>query len=135
MSATVATAATPPPPVDTGPRKGGRPTDVPGQWRCRQVKIRLTIAEETQLKAMAGAAGLQLATFVRKRAMGNPVVPPRAKADASMLHELNAVGNNLNQIAHHLNAGRGGERVRVLDATLRDLRHTLAAVAAAYAEE
>lgn len=117
------------------PNRGGRPTDVPGQWRCRQVKIRLTIPEETELKAMARTAGLQLATFVRKRALGNPVTPPRAVADATMLHELNAIGNNLNQLAHHLNAGRDGDGVRSLDATLDELRRALEAVTNRYLED
>lgn len=135
MSPEAATTSRQTEPGTSANARGGRPTDVPGQWRCRQVKIRLTIAEETQLKTMARTAGLQLATFVRKRAMGNPVVPPRAVADAAMLHELNAIGNNLNQLTHHLNAGRDGDRVRSLEATLDELHRALAAVTDRYLED
>ena len=73
-----------------------------------QVKMRFTVAEEAELQTMARAAGFSVAAFVRKRAMGIPVVPPRANGRRRS-HELNRVGNNLNQIAHHLNAGRDGE--------------------------
>ena len=92
--------------------------------RCRQTKIRLTIAELEHIRAQASAAGVTVAEYVRRRSLSLPVQPRTSLADARLLHELSAIGNNLNQIARHLNAGRE----RLDPANLGQVRNELAQV-------
>lgn len=87
---------------------GGRPRMSDHERRCRQSKIRLTIAELDYLRAQARTAGMPVAEFVRRRALALPVQPPPSHADARLLSEINALGVNLNQIARNSNAGREG---------------------------
>jgi hypothetical protein len=127
MSTTMTASRKPPRP------KGGRYTDVPGEERSKQIIVRMTVSESTRLRAAAKTAGLSVSEFLRRRSLGVPVVPPRPKADAQTIFELNAIGNNLNQIAHHLNAGRDGEASYTLELALRELRAALAVVTEQYA--
>lgn len=77
-------------------------------YELRQVMaIRLTPTERTCVEAKAAEAGLPPATFVRQVAL-DAVVPrpaqiPEVNREAYL--ELAKMGGNLNQIAHHLNAG------------------------------
>lgn len=115
--------------------KGGRHTDVPGEERCKQVIVRMTVAEQTALRRSAATAGLSVSEFVRRRTLGIPVVPPKAKGDAHTLTALNAVGNNLNQLTKRVHAGDVRDITNQLDATLRKLRETLDFVTDRYLEE
>lgn len=87
--------------------------------RTRVVQVRLTEAEYAEISAHADAALLTLASYVRATALDTP--PPRARRRpaveavqvARMLAQLGKIGSNLNQIAHHLNAGHGTPNVAV----------------------
>jgi len=80
-------------------RRGGRPKKIEAERRCKQTNHRWTIAEDAFLREQAAAADLSVAEFIRRRALLIPVVPPRKKVDARLLMELNAIGNNVNQLA------------------------------------
>jgi hypothetical protein len=69
--------------------------------------IRLTPAERACVKAKATEAGLPPATFVRQVALGTVVSPPAPipEVNRETYLELAKMGGNLNQVAHHLNAG------------------------------
>ncbi|MHA6892099.1 plasmid mobilization protein [Ralstonia pseudosolanacearum] len=71
------------------------------------VAIRLSKDERALVEKRAAETGLPSATFIRQAALG-AVVPTRAEIPAvnrDTYLELARVGSNLNQIAHHLNAG------------------------------
>lgn len=91
-----------------GPRgKTGRPVKQPNERRCAQMNIRLTLAEAEYIRAQALAAGLTEAEFIRRAAIGLAVKPAHARADAALISELNAIGNNVNQLARAVHRGRG----------------------------
>lgn len=73
----------------------------------RVMAIRLTPAERARVEAKAADARLPPATFVRQVALGAVVSPPAQipEVNREAYLELAKMGGNLNQIAHHLNAG------------------------------
>lgn len=80
------------------------------QVRNRYVQIRLTDEEFSQLKKRAGNLGTS--TFLRQLGLGEQVTPPKVKArkiihaaDPELVRHVAWIGNNINQIARHLNAG------------------------------
>ncbi|MBN4058984.1 plasmid mobilization relaxosome protein MobC [bacterium AH-315-J04] len=96
-------------PKNTKPKgPGGRPTLAEAERRCKQTNTRWTIAEYGHLHQQAAAAGLSVGEFIRRRALLLPVTPPPQRSDSRLLHELNAIGVNINQIARNLNSHRKG---------------------------
>ena len=92
----------------------------------RSVKVALTESERKALEAKAANAGLSLSAFGRACLLGE--AGPRARrapcVNRALLAEavaaLNRVGNNLNQVAHHMNAGGHPDRAKV-KGTLEDI--------------
>ncbi|WP_423372767.1 plasmid mobilization protein [Ralstonia pseudosolanacearum] len=81
--------------------------EVPKRGLRHVVAIRLSRTERAHVERLASEAGLPPATFIRQAALG-AVVLARAEIPAvnrEAYLELARVGSNLNQIAHHLNAG------------------------------
>jgi len=93
--------------------------------RTKQVLVRFTETEFTEVLNKADQAGFHPATWLRHAALGRagPRTPRRAPADQQVLRQLlgecGRIGNNINQIARHLNAG--GEFV------LRELQDAVSA--------
>jgi hypothetical protein len=79
--------------------------------RTKQCLVRLTEQEFAKVAGKADKAGMASAAFFRAAALGDP--GPRAQrrppADHVALRQIlghcGRIGNNLNQIAKHLNAG------------------------------
>jgi hypothetical protein len=90
----------------------------------------LLIEERTAVEERAATAGLSLAAYGRSCMLGDagPRARKRAPVDRELLArtnaDLNRVGNNLNQIAHALNAG-GSVILSEIAATSRELLATL----------
>ncbi len=87
-------------------QKTGRPVKQPNERRCSQMNIRLTLAEAEYIRVQAASAGLTEAEYMRRAATGLAVKPARARADAALISELNAIGNNVNQLARAVHRGR-----------------------------
>jgi hypothetical protein len=83
-----------------------RPRKDAAEARTCWVHVRLTAEEDLSVKMNAAAAGLSAAEFTRRLLLGQPVTPPLPRADKKLLYELNAIGNNANQLSYHMNAGR-----------------------------
>jgi hypothetical protein len=83
-----------------------RPQKPKHEQRCRVAKTNLTPEEDLRVTMNAAAAGLSRAEYQRRLLLAQPVIPPPARADAKLLYELNALGNNANQLSRHMNAGR-----------------------------
>jgi len=78
-----------------------------GERRSAGLRVQLTPTERQQLQAEAAESGARLSEYVRELCLHRtqPVVAgtrrnPEAKA---LLFELQALGNNLNQLARHAN--------------------------------
>lgn len=93
----------------------GRPKKLPDERRTETIRARVTVAEFEHVHQQARAAGLDVSEYVRRRAVGYvvPPAPVHRRADPGVVTELNrlglelkAIGNNANQIALALNAGR-----------------------------
>ena len=71
---------------------------------------RFSKQEKDSVEAKADAAGLSINEYIRATSMGEGYKPPTnpelTKAILKLNRELTAQGNNLNQIAHHLNSGQ-----------------------------
>jgi len=101
--------------------------DVPNNGLRNVVAIRLSKRERALVEKRAAEAGLPTATFIRQAALG-AVVPARSEIPAvnrEAYLELARIGSNLNQVAHHLNAGTASgvdeDIVRRLAAVTRSL--------------
>lgn len=73
--------------------------------------VRVTPQEQEAIREKAQTAGLSIGAYFRKAALGaegvraRPAPSVNRELMAEALAALNRVGNNVNQIAHHLNAG------------------------------
>lgn len=111
---------------------GGRPKLPEHERRTRQIKIRATIQEDIDIRNAAEAAGLSIGEFIRRRTRGIPVCPPAAKADARLLVELNAIGNNLNQLVRNIHTDRYADHAPQCEHVLAELRRILRKVGDAF---
>ena len=76
--------------------------------RDRHIQIRLTDTEFNDIKTRAGELGTS--TFLRQLALGQKIEQPKARAkkiihaaDPELVRHVAWIGNNMNQIAKHLN--------------------------------
>ena len=77
-----------------------------GERRTAFVGVQLTPSERSELAEAARIRGLGLSEYVRTICFRNPGPAPeirRSPEAAKLMHELRAVGNNLNQIARTTN--------------------------------
>lgn len=79
--------------------------------RQHQVKVRLNKSEDNQLGLLAANASCTKASYLRKVALGSEV-PVHGKISSpyieplqDLVRELNAIGNNLNQLSRSHNQG------------------------------
>ena len=96
----------------------GRPRKAPEERRDERLPApRVTSDELGFVVQQANAAGIDMAEFIRRRALGRRVAPARAVADDRLLLEINRIGVNLNQIsrAAHLGKTLEGKLATALD--------------------
>ena len=72
--------------------------------RNTAVLVRLSQKEKEHLKAQAAACALKMEPYIRKLIMGKEIRPRPPDEYVRLLREINAIGNNINQIAHIANA-------------------------------
>ena len=72
--------------------------------RNTAVLVLLSPKEKEHLKAQAEACALKMEPYIRKLIMGNIIRPRPPDEYVKLLREINAIGNNINQIAHIANA-------------------------------
>ncbi|WP_172201907.1 plasmid mobilization relaxosome protein MobC [Campylobacter sp. RM16188] len=69
-----------------------------------KISIRLTDNEMNSLETKASLCGLSKSAFARDILLKSK--PPIHKFDKAMVNQLSRLGNNLNQIAKHVNISR-----------------------------
>lgn len=75
-----------------------RPKKQDGEKRTEQLNLRLTLAELEAVRIEADKAGLSVADYVRRRAVGMPVSAAPRRTDAALVSEINRIGVNVNQL-------------------------------------
>lgn len=78
--------------------------------RDKHIQIRLTADEVAQIKSRAGDLGSS--TFLRRLGLGQKIEPSKPKpmtiihsVEPELIRNVAWIGNNINQIAKHLNSG------------------------------
>ena len=74
--------------------------------RQNGILVYLSDAEKQHLVKQTAVAGLSVGAFIRKLIIGKVIRPRLSFVFVKLLREINAVGNNINQIAHIANAER-----------------------------
>lgn len=113
-----------------GSRKGGfatmaRPKKLADERREHRHNLRFTLAEKLHIESQAMAAGLDVAEYLRRRAVGYtvPPAPSRRGHDPALISELNRIGVNVNQLARAVH--RGSDFTRHWQEISRQLTGTL----------
>lgn len=93
----------------------------PENRRTHQVKVLFTATEHQHLLAACESAGRLPGTYCRLKSLDQAqhltLIPPDLK---TLEGQLGRLGNNLNQLAHHLNSGNVMDSVDAIS-----LNHTL----------
>jgi hypothetical protein len=80
----------------------------PEELRTAFLGVQLTLAERAVLETAAATEGATLSVYARellfRRHAAVVAATRRHPEAAALMRELNAIGNNLNQIARHLNS-------------------------------
>jgi N-acyl-L-homoserine lactone synthetase len=86
-----------------------RPKKPAHERRTESMRFSVTDFERAQIEHAASAHGLGLSEFFRRRALGVrlPAAAVVSQQEAEATTALLRLGVNLNQIAKHVNAGRG----------------------------
>jgi hypothetical protein len=102
--------------------------------RTASLRLQLTPSERAELETGAAEAGTQLSQYVRElclRRSGSGPVVARAKRNPearALMHELTAIGNNLNQLARVANSVKAMPQLHELRLTTGFLKTALARV-------
>ena len=86
--------------------------------RTTAVLVRLSEKEKEHLKSQAAACALKMEPYIRKLIMGNVIRPRPPDEYVKLLREINAIGNNINQIAHIANAEQ-----RISESKINEVMH------------
>lgn len=125
-----------PAPMEKGDREKKGRSGSERRQMGKAISARLTPSEYTAIAEKAARAGLSLSAYARACLLGDPGLrakraPPINRALlAETLAALNRVGNNVNQIAHNLNAGGHPDRAAIAEAKA-ELSDCLKAILAA----
>lgn len=85
--------------------KGGRPKKADGSLKDSHVIVRVSLVEKAAIQDAAAAAGVSASEYLRSLALDAPLPAVARSADPALLAELNAIGNNLNQLARSVHRG------------------------------
>lgn len=100
--------------------------------KSKRITIRLGEESYRSLLKKAESVGLRPSAFLRELLDNSTVIPCKNSAPPlPLLRELNAIGNNLNQIARHLNFGNRVDTAVLT--TLSDIEERLEEVRSRYA--
>ena len=69
------------------------------------LSVRLSKVERSKLDALCKESGLSVSILIRKLLHGAKITGNHAREYKALYTEINRIGNNINQIAHSVNAG------------------------------
>lgn len=83
-----------------------RPKKASIEKRSEQLKIRLTMAEIEYVRSVASSNGINISDYARRRMLGVRLpVKTLSHTDPALISELNAIGNNVNQLTRSVHRG------------------------------
>lgn len=86
--------------------------------RPRHVSVWMNEAEYRHLKMQAELAGMGIDPFVRSLVAGVQLRTRPPGEYTKLLHELSAIGNNINQIAYWANLQKSVREAEIVDAAV-----------------
>ena len=86
--------------------------------RPRHVSVWMNEAEYRHLKSQARLAGMGIDPFIRNLVAGIQLRPRPPDEYSTLLRELAAIGNNINQIAHWANAQKSIHEPEIVEAAV-----------------
>lgn len=113
---------------------GGRPALPESQRRSRVLQTKVSKIEMEIIRARAKSADLSLYDYVRQSVLTAKVIVPYTAEELALLKSLaidiRNIGNNINQLAYHLNAHTESDalnklRSLVTEATKIKIKYTL----------
>lgn len=77
-----------------------------GKYRVRdkEVKLRCTEAEKLEIERLASENNMSINTYLLKMALEGYIIKVDFSELKNLIYEVNRIGNNVNQIAHHVNS-------------------------------
>ena len=85
-------------------KKGGRPTKGVAEKKKYRITVKLTTEDYYTLKGKAKSAGVTMSEFIRKLLDKGNVIERLTVEQADFIRKLCGMANNLNQLAHRVNA-------------------------------
>lgn len=108
-----------------------------GERRTAAFRLQLTPSERSRLDAAAAKRGLRLSDYGRRALLRRPIEPARDATTAphypeavALWEQVRALGVNMNQIAHHMNATGALDDVPELRALCREIKAVFARIMA-----
>lgn len=83
------------------------------RFRQKDFHVFLTEAEFAKLEKMAKETGMKKAQLLRAYISGNQIRAKPPEAYLKLIREINAIGNNINQIAHVANTQKYVDREQI----------------------
>lgn len=76
-----------------------------GKFRVRdkEVKLRCTEVEKLEIERLASENNMSVNTYLCKMALEGCIIKVDFTELRNLIYEVNRIGNNVNQIAHHVN--------------------------------
>lgn len=78
----------------------GRPLKRTADCREDRIEVRLTKEERARIDEQAKQAGMSRSDYVRNMVLNGQVTVKHTTVDFHLIHELNKIGVNLNQLVH-----------------------------------
>lgn len=79
-----------------------------GTFRVREksIKIMCTEIEKLQIEKLAAENNMNIGNYMRKMALEGYIINVDFSELKQLVYEVNRIGNNVNQIAHHVNTNK-----------------------------
>lgn len=83
------------------------------RMREKRIELKLSDSEYAELEKQAKRSGLKRTQLIRKLILGNEIRARPPDEYLKLVREINAIGNNINQIAHVANTQKYVDREQI----------------------
>lgn len=74
-----------------------------------KISVRFSEDQKNNIELNAAMAGITVSSYIRNAVFGSK--PPIRKFDKAMMVQISKIGNNLNQIARHVNLNKSIDQI------------------------